>query len=249
MKHCNKDKTLVLLALVAAVLAVGQIVKAETKKKATNWNSSSLSFFYNEQSKADLIKSLPEWNVQPMIWPTEEEITNCRGVATENQKEECVKEIRNYFKDEWIPDEIASYLLPLRKWAKPSISYSDERKADVFLCRYCMDNYMIQIMDGNWAIIITIKDITDAPPFKKDDHQNFVSNIVRTFLRGELLETQLAKQQLPNITKGGIRVGKTGWLFVTDGKFIKFEMKKRPLGPRSFPDPYEPRFSDEQKSK
>jgi len=255
MKYCNKIKTPALLALAIIVFVGVERVKAETKKRATDWNSPSLSFFYNEQSRDDLTRSLPsvewdiQWDILPMIWPTKEEIENCCGVATKQQKEECVNEIREYLKDEWIPSELASCLLPLRKWAKPSISWKDERKADVFLCRYCADNYLIQIMDGNWAIIITIKDITNTPPLKKADHKDFVSKIFKSFWKSQMLNMRLAEQQSENITRGGVNIGERWTTFVTDGKFVKFETKKRLSGPRAFPDPYEPRFSDAQKSK
>jgi hypothetical protein len=238
----------VLLVLTIIVFG-GKKIQAEAMKKATDWNSPSLSFFFSEQSKTELMGILPAWEVQSMTWPTESEIKSCRGIATEIQKKECENKIKEYLKDEWVPTEITSYLLPLRKWTKSSLGRKDERKADVFLCRYCIGNYLIQIMDGNWAMIITIKEMADTPPLKKDDHKNFVSNIFRTFFKGELTEMPLARQQPQNITEGGIRSGKTGLTFITDGKFTKFEAKKILSGPRMFPDSYEPRFSDEQKSK
>ena len=240
--------------LAIIVFAGAETLKAEAKKKPTDWNSPSLSFFYNEQSIDELTKSLPssewdiQWDIQPMLWPTEEEIGNCRGTATESQKKECVKGIKEYIKDEWVPDELASYLLPLKKWAKPSISWKDERKADVFLCRYCAGNYLIQIMDGNWAMIVTVKEITNIPPLKKDDHKDFVSKIFRAFWKGDLLKMRLAEHQAENITRGGINFGERWVTFVTDGKFVKFEIKKRLPGPRAFPDPYEPIFASPEKS-
>ena len=251
MKYCNKAKKLVLSVLITAAFLGWQAVKAETKKEVTDWNSPSLSFFCNEQSKADLMNLLPEWDIQPMTWPTEEEIENCRGTATEAQKKECVKGIKEYLKDEWIPDEITSHLLPLRKWAKVSEDWKEKGKADVFLCRYCIDNYLIQIMDGNWTIIITIKEISDTPPLKKPDQKDFVSKISKTFWKGGPLEMPLAQQQPKNMTKGGVRFGKMGWNFITDGKLIKYELTKMFPGyiAGGFPDPYQPRFSSAKKSK
>ncbi len=248
MKYCNKKVVLLVMIFVAAVFVYlgGKIVKAEVKNKATNWNSPSLSFFYDEQSKDNLIKSLPEWNIQPMIWPTKEEIESHLGVATENQKEECIKWIKKYLKDEWVPWEISSYILPLRNWGKPDTHWKEKGKADVFLCRYSICNYLIQIMDGNWAIIITVKEVSNIPPVKKDAHKNFVSKKFELFWKGEPSRMRLAQQQPANVTRGGINFGERWATFVSDGKFTQFKMKKI-SGHRLFPDPYKPRFSAAQK--
>jgi len=249
MKYFNKVKTLMLLILVTVVFAEVKMAKAEATNKATEWNSPSLSFFANQQSKAELMSLLPEWDIQPMTWPSEEETGNYRGAATKQQKDQCLKEIKEYLKNEWVPEETEAHLLPLKKWAIVDGNWKEKGKADVFLCRYRINNYLIQITDGNWAIVITIKEITDTPPLKKDDHKKLVSKIFKTFWKGELSEMPLAQQQPPNITRGGLRSNKEVMSFITDGKFVTFNITKRssPGTARMFPDPYQPMFSSDGK--
>ena len=242
MKNYSKGKIFALVFVVFAigvfVCLEGRIVQAEAEKEVTHWNSASLSFFYNEQSEAALTEFLSEWEIQPMLWPTKKEIESCLGVATEDQKKDFMKWIRRLLKDEWVPDEITDYLLPLRKWAKESKTWKEDGKNDAFLCRYAIDNYLIHIVQSAWYLTITVREMNDTPPVEKVDHIDFARQTFLRFWQGNVSQLDLAQQQSQNITKGSMLFGKEGVLFMTDGKVVKFRLTKFLSGKALFAPPY-----------
>ena len=222
------------------ILSVEKFVTAEeAKTKKTDWKVSQKSLFFNQERQTALMQELPDWDIQTMIWPPKSELETCLAVATEVQKHECLVWLKRFIKKELVPADINEHLLPLKEWAKLDKNWKKNGKEDVFMTKYQIGDYLIHIVDAGWRTIVTVTKTDTTPSMPKEAHVDFVSKIIALFCRKQPTKIELAAKQGSIVTEGGI-LGLPA-TFITDGKFVRFEMTKLLKGPRAFPPLY--RFS------
>lgn len=243
-------------------------------KVVAEWNDKRIAF-NNTESERKAIEALPEWVSQPMLWPENSDILQHKAVVTEKQKTNCITRLREFMKDEWIPNNIGQYLVPMENWAKSDEYWKEKnRKADVFIVNYKIDNYLIYIVEGKDMVTVSIKETDIKSTVSEDEYTGFIFNIAQKFLVKDILPKSKneikwfkRKGEEPNNgnwlcssvkvvidskgrkaipTKDAAKIGAMNVRFYTDGKFVQFVILS---DFQAFLNPYQPRFSDAQKSK
>jgi hypothetical protein len=81
-----------------------------------NWNERAASQVLNRKSLEGLTPVTPRWKVRQMVWPPEAELRPKRADATDKQRSECMQWLAKYLNATQIPPGLENHLVALQEW-------------------------------------------------------------------------------------------------------------------------------------
>lgn len=236
------------------------LVKGEKGPSGILYNREAPPLLRADADVLFLKMKCPQWIVQQLEWPTDREITDKIGRATEFQKENFINWIKDVLKGEFIPDDLISNVLPMADWAVLFIDWKDKGGIGSFLVKYLLKNDLIQITETPNFVIVVVRNVKNNIVLPPEKHTDFVMKTAEKFLVNDIVpkskkELQPSHSKDKSISEGfwnpKIRSSEKyvtkydtfdNIKFCTDGNIIGFAIAKANWEGYVNVDPYEERF-------
>ena len=213
----------------------------------------------------------PQWAVQQLEFPQDEEIEKYCGRASPEQISEFEQWIARAIKQRFIPSDITRHLIPLRNWAILYRDWIDHGGSDTFVVQYHAGSYTVRISETPNYILVAIRDLDQGGRKSKEEHIQFVFDTSLKILTNDVLPKTVQdisknREALSEATTSGFWAARVlqenantksadnisepsdmpsdSVKFFTDGQFIVFQIFKY-VWSKEMKNPFEPRFAIE----
>jgi hypothetical protein len=178
--------------LVHTLLFMGACLIHPSPLKATQEalrvNEKAVSRVLNKTRLAKLGEAWPAWKTPPMTWPTEEEIAKNSVQVDPSVKDNCIKWLSKFMKDESCAKALESHLVAMAKWGLFWERTEKEPLCDVFICRFVQGSYVVHIQESPADVVISVADerLADNPK-PPTAHGEFIAAMASTFLHKDIV--------------------------------------------------------------
>jgi len=226
----------------------------------------------SEQARAELQEVLEPHQLFSLGWPSAEEIGRYTCAVPDRVRDDCVTYLEKALNPTVVPEDLASRLVPMKRWGRPNKHYVENGGSDVFIARFEKGGYRIQITENEYNVVV-VASVEGDEAVEPDPaaRKGFAYDMAKALLAPGALARDLSEMRVSE--KGStdrIRMG--GWMpainiverregssvgtarigpdtiavfvgYMTNGEFVRFEMLRSGSGPRLYGDPYRDRFS------
>lgn len=239
------------------ILALGAACMAIDPPTVSQWNADAASAILNSSS---LTGAVEDWEIKQMVWPSAQELSAAQVSVSSEKKAECAEWLGRFMLPGYLPSDIDRHLIAMKGWGRIEPESEESRRADIFLVRYRVGDYVVQIHETPGDVLIIVADETKAQT-PATDRKAFINNVASTFLKSSLMTPSAL-----SLPEGGFSVDSTTssgpqtevlWggtetysgnesVFETkglsDGRFVRLHIVKPTHSKLGFYDPYETRF-------
>lgn len=127
------------------------------------FNSNDPSLVREYEQLTRLKVNAPRWVAQFLSFPSPSEIKNALGQPPAQVRQKALESIRQMLASRFLPEELSAHLIPLSSWAVLYEDWRDHGKTDVFLTRYSVDNYLVQVAETPNHIVVFVRDTNGKP--------------------------------------------------------------------------------------
>jgi hypothetical protein len=256
-----------LIPVLVILACYGAVVEAANKQEI-QWNESAISTVLNKNELTKLGRAFPAWKIKQSTWPSVTELGAKKITVDEKLNVSCIRWQEKFITTEYLPGDVNEHLVAMKNWGLIMKESEQKRLCDVFITRFRKALYTIHIQESPYNVVITVVDDRAAigtwvdqkdMVFKtggailkeelKPDPKSarlFTSEVVRDEHKISKvtwsLESVIRKykgQDVVDVAKA-CEIGTTSVEAETDGRFVRFEIRKE-VGGRG-PDPYVERF-------
>jgi len=217
-------------------------------------------------------EAFPAWKVKQATWPSEAEIRSARVQPDAAITAECVLWLKKYINAEYLPQDVDQHLLALGRWGAFRKESEQTRLCDVFLVRFTKGPYVIQVQESSYNVVISVADerLAGRPDADHQGFVSQVATAVLNAKLVADPNVDLHRVG-PKRTEAGTAITTFLWFppaavttdskgrkalvgavaenigadhidADTDGRLIRFDIRKFSAGSGSSGDPYQERF-------
>ena len=245
--------------------------EGEAGAEQVSWNAQVSAGVLSTDSLLEVAESLPAWKARQMTWPGPQEIETYSVEPGYQKRAECVKWLRKFLKPECIPDGIHDHLVAMKQWGQVWEKKDPSKASDAFIVRYRLRGLVFQIFETPFNVVVTAggaqveEPVADHKQFILDAMRTvlreglYTEGNTRAFtvMKGASPQSPVTSvcwtpdYCITNYGPGsvwsvsGVKVAEIGARSIdadSDGRFVRFDIRKDEDGAGTFRDPYKPRF-------
>lgn len=271
-KIAKTAKTYCDLLTILAIGCISFLSVYAAEQKVLKWNENAISTVLNKNELTKLGRAFPVWKIKQTTWPSVTELGSKKITVGEKLNASCLRWLEKFITKKYLPGDMNKHLVAMKNWGLIRKESEQKRLCDVFITRFRKGPYTIHIQESPYNVVITVVD-DRAAKGTWVDQKDIVFKIGGTILKEELkpdpksarlftsevvcdehkiskvhwiLESVIRKykgKDVVDVTKA-CEIGTTSVVGETDGRFVRFEIRKE-VGGRG-PDPYIERFDPDK---
>lgn len=216
-------------------------------------------------------EAFPDWKIQQVVWPADSEINLKKVAVDPKLTASCMKWLMKFIKKEQLPAGLEGQLIPMKGWGVIGENVStQDRLCDVFITRFKNGDSVVQIQESSYNVVIAFSNekLKDSPAV---NHKDLVVEVADLLLNSNLKPQVDSKifhvfefidkgqkitrvswsiESVKSVDKHGGKnidlhkageIGTTSVEAETDGRFVKFAIRKEIDGPGI--NPFASRFT------
>lgn len=243
------------LAGVIAILILGSGFVQASEVPDIQWNETAQGQVMNNNELVKLGDAFPTWEIKQITWPSASEINTKRVTVDPNLTAQCMGWLSKFIKREQLPIDLDKKLVAMKEWGVIGKESEQKCLCDVFITRFKKDSMVVQIQESpsNVVIAFSNEQLMDTPA---ENHKNLVVEAANLLLNSNLKPPVSSENlHVFEIVKDGQTVTRVSWGIEsvkvidkdgkkcidlhkageigttsveaeTDGRFVKFDIRK-----------------------